>query len=102
MIDGNSNKLISNITLDRKPTELVFNPVNGYLYVINPDERTMSIIDAKGVQISTVPLELSTDDDIDIDVNPRTGNIYLTSGGSPSNDLYIIPPTMTLNTTKTS
>ena len=76
--DQFGNTLIDKIyTGNNRPSGLIINPDNDYLYVNNYDDGTVSVIDTNNnnTLVSTIPVE----DPSDITLNPDTNYLYVSN-----------------------
>ncbi|HEX5185653.1 MAG TPA: tetratricopeptide repeat protein, partial [Nitrososphaeraceae archaeon] len=56
VIDGNTNKIINEISVGGKPTDIAYNPNNNTMYVTNMESDTVSVIDGDTNNvINTIP-----------------------------------------------
>ncbi|HXD10131.1 MAG TPA: hypothetical protein VN653_08720, partial [Anaerolineales bacterium] len=70
-------QVIGTINVGNFPVGIAFNPRNGYMYVTNESEATVSVIDAATNEvIATVPVGLSPRA---VTYNTRNGDMYVSN-----------------------
>ncbi len=68
-------QVVDTITVGNYPLGIAFNPRNGYLYVANASDDTVSVIDgAANTVIATIPVGSSPRG---VAYDPRTGDMYV-------------------------
>lgn len=86
VIDGESNEIISKISVGQGPRGISVDEKNGKIYVANSLSNTISVIDSKLNSVSTtIPV---INDPRKVLINPNTNTLYLLGGAS--NSLAII------------
>lgn len=80
VIDGNSNTVITTITVGTNPVGVGVNPATNRIYVTNQGSHSVSVIDGfTHVVIATIMVGASPEG---VNVNPATNRIYITNRGS--------------------
>ena len=69
--------VVDTITVGDGPSKMAYNPGNGYLYVINSDSNSVSVIDQNNDVVNTIPVDANA-----IAYHPGNGNIYVSNGVS--------------------
>ncbi len=84
VIDGKTNKVVDDITLDQPASDISINPQTNMIYAAGSD--SVYVIDGK---TKTMVVDISVDKNIiDLSINPQTNMIYVSD--FDSNTVYII------------
>ena len=74
VIETVNNTVIKNVTVGSFPEQLLFNPVNNDVYVVNVISNSISVID-NNVNEVTNDIEVGIDP-VDLEFNPSNNHIY--------------------------
>src|SRR5215212_9142096 len=89
VIDGKTNKVIDDITLDQPVSDISINPQTNRIY--ESGSNSVYVIDAKTkTMVDDIPVEKNI---IDLSVNQQTNRIYaagISSSSSSSDSVYVI------------
>ncbi len=86
VIDGQTNRVVSNVNVGNFPNSISVNPSTNLIYITNIDDNTLSVIDGQtnrvvyAIAVGTSPFGVS--------VNPSTNTVYVTN--SWDNTLSVI------------